>query len=583
VSVLLLAAPTSYAAARRFAWIGMHPRAGHASSATLNRLVPKLNRRILNALRPAGFHHRIDRRRGIHAARAHAAIVGGSEISVEHAPWQVAVFQAIPVEEGFAITLCGGVILGETSIVTAGHCATNPVTETKASPEHMLVVAGLSNLENEEASEQVAEVQAVRVHPYFDYAAGPGTADDVAVLTLAKPLSLGGSAAQAIGMVPAGGEPPEGTPVELTGFGEENPATEELTGQLHSLGMTVLYSRECGGEADALFACASAPAGSACSGDSGSGLTARNPTPSVLGITDTVEVRSGQRCVNGAVSGFANLAAPEIRDFVEGSEAPPQAPRGGKALIRGVPSVGHALICEPGSWSNGPTFTYTFIDSAGSQILQQGTSSTYSLSAADVGRQILCQVQAANAGGTGIGRTPPLEAIQAATSGQTPPPPVLQPPPPVVLPQVGPPPFGSQPQPVAGGGEAPEPGSVGLRGSTLAVNDGSAVVDLACVGSEACSGKLTLTVQETRRDRDGHRHKRTLTIGVENFSISADGTVTVKIALDASGRALLSRDRGSLAAHLTILQLDPAPTQSQADGVRLQEATSRRGSKRHRH
>jgi hypothetical protein len=46
-----------------------------------------------------------------------------------------------------------------------------------------------------------------------------------------------------------------------------------------------------------------------------------------------------------------------------------------------------------------------FIDSSGGAVIQQGPSPTYTLTAADVGRSIQCQVLAGNAGGTGVGQT----------------------------------------------------------------------------------------------------------------------------------------------------------------------------------
>ncbi len=130
-------------------------------------------------------------------------------------------------------------------------------------------------------------------------------------------------------------------------------------------------------------------------------------------MTDSTQVIDGKPCLDGSVGGFANVAAPEIRDFiVEDDPAPPRAPRGGGVSISGVTEPGHALSCEPGFWTNEATFTYIFIDSVGGQILQQGASSTYNLTGADVGRSILCQVLAANAGGTGIVRTTPLPSVR---------------------------------------------------------------------------------------------------------------------------------------------------------------------------
>jgi hypothetical protein len=88
-------------------------------------------------------------------------------------------------------------------------------------------------------------------------------------------------------------------------------------------------------------------------------------------------------------------------------------------VIRGVPTAGQALTCEAGSWSGSPSYRYAFIDSADSQVLQQGGSATYTLSEADVGRTILCEVQATNAGGTGSDRTQALVAVKAAPASSS--------------------------------------------------------------------------------------------------------------------------------------------------------------------
>ncbi|MGH2853804.1 MAG: trypsin-like serine protease [Solirubrobacteraceae bacterium] len=327
--------------------------------------------------------------------RARAAVVGGSPVSIEGAPWQVAVLGRIPVEyqgkEEIFYRVCGGAILGEARVITAAHCMFNPQTGVQASAKDFLVVAGSSDLANKELAEQNVVVESVRVHPYFSYAAGPGTPDDVAILQLTEPLNLSGPAARAIGVVSAGPTTPsEGTQVNFSGYGLQN-TTEEPNGKLYSLGMGVGLSEQCGGEADALFVCASAQSGSACLFDEGGGLTSAGPSPVLLGILGTFEGYSRESCPDGSVASFANLAAPEVRDFIESESLPPEAPRGGAGLkVAGVPEAGNALTCNPGSWSGGPTFTYAFIDSAEGQVLQSGSSSTYQLTAADVGRTILC-------------------------------------------------------------------------------------------------------------------------------------------------------------------------------------------------
>jgi hypothetical protein len=348
-----------------------------------------------------------------HSARVHAglldaraAIVGGSPISIEQAPWQVVVISFISETEAL---LCGGSILDETQVLTAAHCVVNPSSKAGIPPEDIVVGAGAEDIEFR--PEQVKGVSGVRVHPYYNPNAGLPAPDDVAVLGLESSLVLDRDA-QSIAPISGGSLLAEGAAVHLSGFGRQHPE-EELNGRLYAIGMTLGSSRECGGEDNALFLCASSPDGSLCFGDSGSGLTLPGTPATLVGVADTVQVIDGKPCLPGAIGGFVNLAAPEIRDFVfEGNESPPRAPRGGGAGMRGVPVVGQTLSCEPGIWSNSPTFTYVFINGRDGAVLQEGSSSTYALTAADIGRSILCEVLAANAGGTGVERTSTLGAVK---------------------------------------------------------------------------------------------------------------------------------------------------------------------------
>ncbi len=165
----------------------------------------------------------------------------------------------IPEEKGFVEILCGGSILDASHIVTAAHCVFDSKTGNVTPAEDFIVRAGTSDLTSHaEPEEQERVVTNVRPHPYYVYTPNSGLVlpDDIAVLTLQEPLVLGSGAA-AIPLMSAGVSPAEGTPVNLTGFGEENPITSEINGKLYSLGMTVGWPRECGGENDAVLLCAS--------------------------------------------------------------------------------------------------------------------------------------------------------------------------------------------------------------------------------------------------------------------------------------------------------------------------------------
>jgi hypothetical protein len=476
---------------------------------------------------------------------AHPAIVGGSQIAIGQAPWQVAVAAVIPGDGGL---LCGGSILDSSHILTVAHCVFDSKTGNVIPAEDFIVRAGTSDLASPGAEEQQRAVTDVRPHPYYIYAPDSGRVapDDVAVLTLQEPLVLGPAAA-AIPLVSPGSSPTEGTPVDLTGFGEENPVTNELNEKLYSLGMTVGWPRECGGENDAVLICASSPSGTPCNGDSGSGLTIAGST--LVGVEDDYTEIAGKRCIAGAENAFANVAAPEIQDFLDGSEEPPRAPRGGRAVIREAPINDGVMGCEPGSWSEDPTFTYTFIDSTDGQVLQQGGASTYAVPVAEVGHAISCEVQASNAGGVGMGRTPGLVATAAA---------------PVAPPSQATSPPATSPSPSL-------TGHVSLAGTQITVqSDGVAPVKLECVGEATCDGKLTLTARVAVKAKGRRKAtRRTATIGAVSFSITGEETKTVNIKLDAAGRAALSADHGRLSASLAILELAPSPQNTQVKVVRL--------------
>jgi hypothetical protein len=91
-------------------------------------------------------------------------------------------------------------------------------------------------------------------------------------------------------------------------------------------------------------------------------------------------------------------------------------------------------------------------------------------------------------------------------------------------------------------------------GGALTVERGhTARVKLDCTGSKVCTGKLILTTRTTFRIKGGKKRSHRVTIGAVRFSIPAGKVTTVKIALNATGRGLLSRDHGRLAAHVAIL------------------------------
>lgn len=364
-------------------------------------------------------------------------IINGKESSISEFPWQVFVLSVVEKGGGsLDIGSCGGSILSSTTILTAAHCVTEEETTTPESAGDLLVVAGASffkgnvlveaidgipHSEEEYVSPTTAQARSVtsfRVHPdYTPLTAHSEVKDDVAVLTLKTPLEISAEKhTGTIGLVAPSATPAAGTTLTISGYGlEQGNATEE-DGKLFSTTLTAIGSDECREGVklnSAVLLCAGSTTSSTCQGDSGGPLTEGNPAVQV-GIVDF----GAKECPVGVPDVFTNIAAPEIRDFIEGSESPPVAARL-TSPAPSIKSVGPApvalgpLTCEPGGWSGSPTFSYTFKaeSSSAHQVLQSGSSNTFTPPTSLVGTPIVCVVQASNPGGVSTERSATTSAI----------------------------------------------------------------------------------------------------------------------------------------------------------------------------
>lgn len=68
--------------------------------------------------------------------------------------------------------------------------------------------------------------------------------------------------------------------------------------------------------------------------------------------------------------------------------------------ITGLPNVGQVLTCDGGTWVGGPTITYKWYSGANETGF---STSTYTVEAGDVGKQIYCIVKATNVSGLSNG------------------------------------------------------------------------------------------------------------------------------------------------------------------------------------
>ncbi|KAL5333082.1 trypsin-like serine protease [Aspergillus crustosus] len=230
------------------------------------------------------------------------AIVGGTEVSIEDYPYQIALLT-------YGVATCGGTIISPNHIVTAAHCVSNaPVTE-------LAIRAGSSFFAS---GGKVLNVSAVAVHPQY-YA--PSVDNDIAVLTLNESLELGSGIAAA-GLPGSTGENDIGSgalsagqEVVISGWGSVSEGGA-FSPTLRAVTVSVVDIEECrasfqdfGIITDSMF-CAGIPGGGkdACQGDSGGPVVANRV---LVGV-----VSWGNGCAKVGYPGvYASTAY--LRGFIE--------------------------------------------------------------------------------------------------------------------------------------------------------------------------------------------------------------------------------------------------------------------------
>lgn len=106
-------------------------------------------------------------------------VVGGVDADKGAYPWQIS-FQWSSTLVG-NLHMCGGTIISKDWILTAAHCITDIKYFT------YIIVAGEHNLQVEEGTEQVREIQEFIVHPGYS---DDNTVNDIALLHLKTPLKF---------------------------------------------------------------------------------------------------------------------------------------------------------------------------------------------------------------------------------------------------------------------------------------------------------------------------------------------------------------------------------------------------------
>jgi hypothetical protein len=328
-------------------------------------------------------------------------------------PWQVAL---VPWRDGgVAVPLdvfCGGTVRDQWHVVTAAHC----VADDNASS--MAVVAGRAA--RSDASAAGVRVSEISTPP----ALGTEPGHDVAILTLATPLTFGDTVA------PLAIVPPDGADLARTalvsGWGNTDPGALGNTQPdtlLYGF-VTVHDPADCQGYGSSFVAsrmlCAGWTNGAstvdACQGDSGGPLARYDDDPSGPGGTPVPAdfdaligiVSFGRGCGDPGFPGvYTRLADPTINAFVTQPAPPARLEPLTTPSITGIPAAGQALECTGATWTDLAAQTVvrwlsarTDAHGAITDIRVNSTGPALTLADDDVGRILTCEVRATNAGGT---------------------------------------------------------------------------------------------------------------------------------------------------------------------------------------
>jgi hypothetical protein len=247
------------------------------------------------------------------------AVVGGKTVPITAAPWTVVLWKQSPYAGRPRYAACTGVIINRLHVLTAGHCVMSGTSATPLPASTFGIEAGASNFKHPLKSDhpQFRAVSGVRTMPGYiatskitDSNYMGGTGQDLAVLTLSRPLDLHGDDARAADLPTHTPTPSQGTRLVIAGFGNEQPsATSNPTGDLNEVPKATVL-KDC---STSRGLCVYATRNT-CWGDSGLGSVEPGPHPTVVGI-----LSDGQNICAPGQDYFVSLTAPAILRFIKTS------------------------------------------------------------------------------------------------------------------------------------------------------------------------------------------------------------------------------------------------------------------------
>jgi secreted trypsin-like serine protease len=217
-------------------------------------------------------------------------IIGGREASPHSIPFQ-AFLEVYSSSEGW---YCGGSLISENYVLTAGHCGDGA--------RQAQVTLGAHNIQQNENTQEVQTSTDVTVHERYD---GDLIINDIAVIKLPRSASLS-DAIQPVALPRSDGDTYTGDTARASGWGLTDGQGNSISPVLNYVDLEVISQRECEdvfGSLESSILCTSGARGTGtCSGDSGG--------PLVIDGTQIGVVSFGvQYCLSGYPSAYTRVTS----------------------------------------------------------------------------------------------------------------------------------------------------------------------------------------------------------------------------------------------------------------------------------
>ncbi|KAF2885177.1 hypothetical protein ILUMI_20995 [Ignelater luminosus] len=228
-----------------------------------------------------------------HPPSAVPKVVGGAETDRHQYPHMAALF----IDDMY---FCGGSILAQDKILTAGHCCDGA--------RSIEAIVGGHNIRQSESTQQTVNSKLIEGHPDYD---PYNIANDVCVVTLSSNIKLDGTTTKAIQLY-QGNDSLEGEEAIVSGWGRPSDSSGAISPVLRHASDKVISNKECKESFNIVrdsTICMNGKNGrSACNGDSGGPLTVNGEEVGV------VSFGSAWGCAIGFPSAYARVSV--FRDWI---------------------------------------------------------------------------------------------------------------------------------------------------------------------------------------------------------------------------------------------------------------------------